>query len=395
MNIFSKVSTVLLVLIFIPVFLLAQNEEEGVQSVKMVDQFVIGGDVSKPVEYSLSRPMDIATDSQGNVYIADQGKMAIKVFTKTGQHIRTIGKRGRGPGEFLSIRALHVNAEDELIVIDGEGFRIVRFTLQGKVLDTYPMSKENQDILFFNQFTQLPNEKYIVLYKKFGSVGNDDEIFHIWNHEFINKEYSFGSFEKLDIKSVFEEKAAQLRVGSMFFKSNKELLFAPVLYKGTIYAFEKIGDQWSSGKDIQGYGQLPEPGYKIIQTIKHPTPAKLKKNRDVGAPIELYTQDGVFKGDIYATSAGIFTLNDGFTAHFSFIKTRGRGKEDKEKWKLGVELFDENLNYLGYFPLRSFNNLYNPLLPPIKAKDSNDNFYMISQKGYPIVQKFSLDIKTD
>lgn len=381
-----------MVLIFVPLLCIAQNGKQVI-AVDMVNELIIGGDASKPVEYSFDKPRDIDVDNSSNIYVADEGSMSIKVFNQTGKFIKTIGRRGRGPGEFLSLRALNINSDGELLVVNGLGFRVTKFNLEGEVLDTYSMSKKTQDIVFFNQLFRLSSEKHLILYKKFGPVGNEDEIFHVWEKDFTNRIYNFGSFKQLDFDEGFETVVARAGVGSMFLKGHKKLLFAPISYKGFIYEYEKKENQWTTGKNVHGYNQLPKPSYKIIQTIKQPTPAKIKKNRDVSAPIELYTQNGVFKGDIYTTSAGIFTLNNGCTVHFSFIKTQGRGEKDKGTWKLGAELFDKNLKYLGYFSLSTFNDIYTPLFPAIKTKDKDDNFYMISQEGYPVVRKFSLDIQ--
>lgn len=390
---FGKAASVFSILLIIPVLLSAQNmEEDGIQKVKIVDHFVIGDDVSKPLEYRFGKPRDIANDSKNNMYVADEESMNIKVYNPHGEYLRTIGERGRGPGEFLNIRALNINPDGELLAVDGLGFRITKFNTEGEVLETYPMSKKEREILFFNQFTQLPNQKYIVLYKKFGKTGNEDEILHIWDRDLAEKQYSFGSFKKLDFDQGFETEFAKGGLGSMSLSDNKSLLFAPISYEGSIYLYEKKGDKWSYRKDIQGYSQLPDPHYEVIEVIKNLTRETLRKN-NIEAPIKFYSQSKAFMGDIYSTSAGIFTLNNGYTVHFIFIKTQGKKEKGKGTWKLGAELFDKDFNYLGYFPLRSFQDLYIPLFPAIKAKDNDDNFYMLSREGYPVVRKFSLDIQ--
>ena len=106
---------------------------------------------------------------------------------------------------------------------------------------------------------------------------------------------------------------------------------------------------------------------------------------------EIRTPQGKFTGNVRITSAGVFGLENGNTVHFLFIEKQD-GK-DKGKWELGVEIYDNELSYRGFYTVRTFDNVKTKFEPVIKAKDSNDNFYMISQEGYPVIRKFSLDIE--
>ncbi|MCP4724502.1 MAG: hypothetical protein GY863_05685 [bacterium] len=48
----------------------------------------------------LFKPNDAVVDSRGNIYIAEGGNYRVQKFSEDGKYIRTIGTRGRGPGEF-------------------------------------------------------------------------------------------------------------------------------------------------------------------------------------------------------------------------------------------------------------------------------------------------------
>lgn len=84
-------------------------------------------------------------DSKNNYYLLDKGNFRIQVFDKEGKFIRTIGKKGRGPGEFASIMAgavydkKYVLAADDSIqrinVYDLEGNFVSSFKIKGKVSD--------------------------------------------------------------------------------------------------------------------------------------------------------------------------------------------------------------------------------------------------------------------
>ena len=63
------------------------------------EELKIGGSEAKG-ESALSRPYDIACDNEGNVYVLERSESVVKVFDKSGKYLRTIGRRGQGPGEF-------------------------------------------------------------------------------------------------------------------------------------------------------------------------------------------------------------------------------------------------------------------------------------------------------
>lgn len=60
----------------------------------------------------------VAFDSQGNLFVLDGGNQRVLVFDPAGRHLRTIGRQGGGPGEFLSPAGMAVTPSGELVVYD-------------------------------------------------------------------------------------------------------------------------------------------------------------------------------------------------------------------------------------------------------------------------------------
>jgi hypothetical protein len=60
----------------------------------------------------------VAFDVDGNLFVLDGGNQRVVVLGPDGGHLRTIGRRGGGPGEFLSPAAMAVTAGGELVVYD-------------------------------------------------------------------------------------------------------------------------------------------------------------------------------------------------------------------------------------------------------------------------------------
>lgn len=69
-----------------------------------------------------------AVDNNGKVYRADKGRMQIVVFDANGLKIGTVGKPGKGPGEFLEITALFIQ-NNKLVVYDSNMLRLTIFDI--------------------------------------------------------------------------------------------------------------------------------------------------------------------------------------------------------------------------------------------------------------------------
>jgi hypothetical protein len=95
------------------------------------EDFVLGGSQAQG-ESVFASAWSIAVDGMGNIYVGDRRQANVKVFDKAGVFIRTIGKRGQGPGELEgSIISVAIRADGrDLIVADMD--KLVFFDLQGR-----------------------------------------------------------------------------------------------------------------------------------------------------------------------------------------------------------------------------------------------------------------------
>jgi hypothetical protein len=60
----------------------------------------------------------VAFDGEGNLYVLDGQNARVVVFDREGGHLRTVGRRGEGPGEFQMPQGMTVTAAEELVVYD-------------------------------------------------------------------------------------------------------------------------------------------------------------------------------------------------------------------------------------------------------------------------------------
>jgi hypothetical protein len=85
----------------------------------------------------------MAVDKQGDIYVVDDGNTRIQVFDKEGKYLRTIGRRGQGPGEFRSPQNVFVNNQNgEIYVPDFRSIKV--FASNGDYLRTIPLESYNR-----------------------------------------------------------------------------------------------------------------------------------------------------------------------------------------------------------------------------------------------------------
>ena len=85
----------------------------------------------------------IAVDSRGEIYVTDLQTQNIRVFSPQGEHLRTIGRPGAGPGELSPGAAFVLIAPgDTLLVPDLQNRRVNRYLADGTSLGSFPIALE-------------------------------------------------------------------------------------------------------------------------------------------------------------------------------------------------------------------------------------------------------------
>ncbi len=129
------------------------EEENGVIVVKNPKQPMYGeevfsieedlsiGEAEGRKEYMFSQARDIAVDEEEKIYILDIKECHIKVYSKNGEYLKTIGKEGQGPGEMQLPGALVITPQQEILVNDSSARKLHFFTLDGKFLRAVSQTK--------------------------------------------------------------------------------------------------------------------------------------------------------------------------------------------------------------------------------------------------------------
>ncbi|MBA7494197.1 hypothetical protein ES702_04770 [subsurface metagenome] len=156
--------TFILIIIILFIFIVAQaNEkqkvrwkgkikiENGVKVIKnpkeplyseipfvLKEELTIGDEEGE--EYMFQEIWHVVVDDEENIYVPDSRAAHIKVFDKNGKYLRTIGRKGQGPGELGYPFGIQITPQKELLVNDRRQARLHFFTLDGKFLRQFSTS---------------------------------------------------------------------------------------------------------------------------------------------------------------------------------------------------------------------------------------------------------------
>lgn len=73
------------------------------------------------------QPLSNAVDRHGNLYVADRGSHRIQTFDSNGQFVTRWGNRGSGDGQFSSPTGVAVDGQGNVFVVDSGNHRVRKF----------------------------------------------------------------------------------------------------------------------------------------------------------------------------------------------------------------------------------------------------------------------------
>ncbi len=109
------------------------REESSNAGPTYVAQFAAGGSGAGEI----SSPWGMATDSSGDVWIADSGNNRVEEFSAEGSYMRKFGTNGPEPGQFKYPEGIAVEPSGTVVVSDSNDDRIEEFTQEGTFIRTF------------------------------------------------------------------------------------------------------------------------------------------------------------------------------------------------------------------------------------------------------------------
>jgi len=120
-----------------------QNTAEPMESAEtseLEELWRLGGDTDDEDEF-FGVVVAIRTDEAGNIYVLDMQLAEVKIYSKDGEFIRTIGREGEGPGEFRAPVGLFFTKDGNVAVMQVQPGKIVLLSPEGEPAGEHPIPK--------------------------------------------------------------------------------------------------------------------------------------------------------------------------------------------------------------------------------------------------------------
>jgi len=88
-----------------------------------------------PILRNVPISSSVDVDKDGNIYVLDWKARQILVFNSEGRYLRSIGRKGQGPGEFQGVAAIKILPANELAVYDSTNRRLSIFAFNGTLIN--------------------------------------------------------------------------------------------------------------------------------------------------------------------------------------------------------------------------------------------------------------------
>lgn len=145
-----------------------------------------GGEAEQDEKKFFVFPSNVAVDSQGWIYIADQFKFCVKVFEADGKYVRTIGRKGRGPGDLVGPGSIDFSTNGDLWVMERGNRRLQSFNASGKSKTIFKYNHspiwmavtQKNEIAIYSPFDTHESRKLIAFYNEKGERLRDIGTYH-------------------------------------------------------------------------------------------------------------------------------------------------------------------------------------------------------------------------
>jgi hypothetical protein len=109
------------------------QSKEGLLKLEKIREW--SGEFETDENKIFSEPLDVAINKKREIYILDEDR--IQVFDKSGNFLRTIGRKGRGPGDLLNPIFFEIDNQNNLLVVEKDNQRIQILSSSGDYLGSF------------------------------------------------------------------------------------------------------------------------------------------------------------------------------------------------------------------------------------------------------------------
>jgi len=153
---------------------------DGKVTFNLIEEVSIGKDIGEE-EYLLNRPFQMHVDNQGYIYVLDIRDCHILVYDDKGKYVRTIGRKGQGPGEIMSLAFFDFSQDGRVFVNDYMNQRIIIFDREGNSLGDFKLDGSYYGMLFASDsrvyFQKMSRKKEVELTSEYQEIQMITSIF--------------------------------------------------------------------------------------------------------------------------------------------------------------------------------------------------------------------------
>ena len=83
----------------------------------------------------LKSPYGVALNQAKEIIVTEEGAGIVSIFSPTGDKLRTLDTRGTAVGEMKRPRGVAVDGDDNILVVDSDNHRLLKFSRGGDLHD--------------------------------------------------------------------------------------------------------------------------------------------------------------------------------------------------------------------------------------------------------------------
>jgi len=144
--------------------------KDGRFTAKLIEEMSCGEETT-PEAAMFNKPLDLKVDAQGRVYVMDWGDVHIKVYDSQGRFLRTLSRKGQGPGEFDTPAFFDLTTDGKVCLLDGRQRRVIILTDEGQYLSGFPLESYYRSLAIDGQ-----NRLYLARWEASGELNLSTEF---------------------------------------------------------------------------------------------------------------------------------------------------------------------------------------------------------------------------
>jgi hypothetical protein len=334
--------------------------------VELVEVDVIGEDVGDgqlaPVFATVT---NVITDAAASVYVYDSKTSSIHIFDSQFNYQESIGGRGSGLGEFMSVTVSRPLADGRVLFVDAYQKRVSWWDPAAETMTTTRVTYTSFDAL-----VETSDSTFIAY--EFNRDAPERPLFYVLDTNLDSKLSNFGGFNQIRRDTSALSKLL-MEQGNLLARRAGDILFAPNAYEGIVYNYERAGQSWTLSRRI--IGRTVDRAYETIDPQRT-------------SPGLVFTLRGrKMYGRLRSGSSLLAELRDGRIVHLS-----SRWEENETYPHPHIEVFDRDLHLVSHGDLiapesGSCNHCFLPLWV-----DDLDRLYAVDPLNGMTVRIFEMQL---